>query len=61
MAAEIIHDIDLRDDKLNRPETPGIDHLIAGLAMAHEGDEARLDHGSAAFEGLYRHFTRKNS
>lgn len=59
--AEIVHDIDLRDDKFNQPETPGVDHLIVGLAMAYEEDEARLDHGAAAFESLYRYFTRKKS
>jgi len=42
MAAEIVQDIDLRDDKFNRPETPGIDHLIAGLAMPTR----RTRHGS---------------
>jgi hypothetical protein len=57
--AEIVHDIDLRDDKFNHPETPGIEHLIAGLAMAYEEDADRLDHGAAVFEGLYRYFTRK--
>jgi hypothetical protein len=59
--AEIVHDIDLRDDKFNRPETAGIDHLIAGLAMAHEEDAARMAHGSDVFEGLYRYFTTKKA
>jgi hypothetical protein len=59
--AEIVHDIDLRDNKFGRPETPGIDHLITGLAMTCTEDEARLAQGSAVFEALYRYFTRKRS
>src|SRR5207244_12983763 len=31
--AEIVHDIDLKDAKFNRPEPSGIDRLIAGSAM----------------------------
>src|SRR5262249_4395989 len=45
--AEIIHDIDLKDEKFGRPETIGIDHLIAGIAMAHREDEERLIRGTA--------------
>ena len=56
---EIVHDIDLRDAKFDRPETLGIDHLIAGLAMTTTDDETRLDQGSAIFEALYHYFTRK--
>lgn len=56
---EIVHDIDLRDAKFDRPETPGIDHLIAGLAMTSTDDETRLEQGSAIFEALYHYFTRK--
>lgn len=57
--AEIVHDIDLKDDKFGRDETRGIDRLIAGIAMAHREDEARLQHGSALFDGLYEVFRRK--
>lgn len=57
--AEIVHDIDLRDAKFDRPETPGIDHLITGLATTTTDDEVRLAQGSAIFEALYHYFTRK--
>ncbi len=57
--AEIIHDIDLRDDKFRREEALGLDRLIAGICMAHPGDAARLRRGSELFGDLYEYFHRK--
>ncbi len=57
--AEIVHDIDLKDSKFGRQETPGIEQLIAGIAMAHKDDESRLARGSAVFDDLYEFFRRK--
>ena len=57
--AEIVHEIDLKDSKFNRPETSGIDRLIAGIAMGHRDDESRLERGSAVFDDLYAYFSRK--
>ncbi len=57
--AEIVHDIDLKDSKFARQETPGIERLIAGLAMAHKDDETRLARGAAVFDDLYEYFKRK--
>jgi hypothetical protein len=57
--AEIVHDIDLKDSKFEREETPGIDRLIAGIAMAHKNDETRLARASAIFDDLYEYFRRK--
>jgi len=56
--AEIVHDIDLKDEKFQRQEAPGIDRLIAGLAMAHPADEDRLARGAAVFDDLYAYFQR---
>ena len=57
--AEIVHDIDLKDSKFGRPETSGIDRLIAGIAMSHRDDESRLERGAAMFDDLYEYFSRK--
>ena len=57
--AEIVHDIDLKDSKFGRQETPGIERLIAGIAMAHKDDETRLARGTAVFDDLYEYFKRK--
>jgi len=56
---EIVHDIDLKDKKFSRPEALGVDRLIAGIAMRHKDDDARLHDGSAVFEGLYEYFKKK--
>lgn len=56
--AEIVHDIDLKDSKFAREETPGIDRLIAGIAMAHREDESRLARASAMFDDLYEYLKR---
>jgi len=57
--AQIVHDIDLKDSKFGRSEVPGIDRLVAGIAMAHRDDEERLARGSAVFEDLYEYFRKK--
>jgi hypothetical protein len=57
--AEIVHDIDLKDDKYARPEKIGIEHLINGIAMAHDADDMRLARASAALDDLYTLFKRK--
>jgi hypothetical protein len=56
---EIVHDIDLKDGRFDHPETIGLDHLVAGIAMRHADDEARLRDGAAAFEALHEYFKRK--
>ncbi|PYJ15076.1 MAG: ChrB protein, partial [Verrucomicrobia bacterium] len=50
---------DLKDSKFGRQETPGIERLIAGIAMAHKDDETRLVRGTAVFDDLYEYFKRK--
>jgi hypothetical protein len=57
--AEIVHDVDLKDGKFARPEAAGVDRLLAGIAMRHKDDEARLRDGGAVFESLYEYFKRK--
>jgi hypothetical protein len=59
--AEIVHDIDLKDTKFRRPETVGIDHLIAGIAMGVKEDEARVAAAAAVWDGLYEYFRRKGA
>lgn len=57
--AEIVHDVDLKDEKFARPEAPGLSLLVAGIARRHAGDEARLQEGAAVFESLYSALARK--
>jgi hypothetical protein len=55
---EIVHDVDLRDAKFGREETPGIEGLIAGIVLAHPEDERRLARGAAVLDDLC-HYLRK--
>ena len=59
--AAIVHDIDLKDAKFDRPEAAGIDRLIAGIAMRHRDDEDRLARGAAVFDDLNEYFRRKRA
>jgi hypothetical protein len=51
---EIIHDIDLKDGKYGREETPGIRIVIAGIAAGKRDDEERLARGGAVLDDLYQ-------
>jgi hypothetical protein len=50
---EIVHDIDLKDGKFGRPETPGIARLLAGVLASSPDDPGRLDRGFLLFDDLY--------
>jgi hypothetical protein len=54
--AEIIHDIDLRDTKYQRAETPGFAAMIDGIGKRHSSDEKRLEDGAALLDSLYASF-----
>ena len=56
---EIVHDIDLKDGKFGREETPGIAGLIAGIVLAHADDEQRLARGAAVFDDLHQYLRNK--
>jgi hypothetical protein len=56
---EIVHDIDLKDARFGRAEVAGLDRLIAGIALRHRRDEARLAQAAAAFDALYESFRKK--
>src|SRR5205809_70480 len=55
--AEIVHDIDCKEAKFGRPETPGIERLIAGIGKQHAEDAVRLEHGAALFDALHAALT----
>jgi hypothetical protein len=57
--AEIVHDIDLKDEKFGRTECAGMRTLFAGMAMGESDDEARIEAGSAILENLYAYFRKK--
>jgi hypothetical protein len=53
---EVVHDIDIKDEKFGRPETAGVARLLEGIAASHPADERRIERGSEAFDELYRAF-----
>ncbi|HEX6749515.1 MAG TPA: chromate resistance protein ChrB domain-containing protein [Longimicrobium sp.] len=55
--AAVVHDIDLKDGKFGRPETAGVELLLAGIARSEPDDERRLQAGAALFDTLYASFT----
>jgi hypothetical protein len=57
--AEIIHDVDLRDNKYGRDEAIGIRTLIDGIAVATSDDLERIARGTEVFNNLYEFFGRK--
>jgi hypothetical protein len=59
--AEVVHDIDLKDEKFGRPETPGVAAQIIGIASLYREDDARLEHGSRLFEQLLAFYARTRS
>jgi hypothetical protein len=53
---EIVHDIDLKDEKFGREEAVGIAVVLGGISRAQASDGDRLQHGGAVFDGLYAQF-----
>jgi hypothetical protein len=56
---EIIHDIDLKDDKFGRTEVAGIRTLIDGIRASTKDDAARITRGTEVFNDLYEVFRKK--
>jgi hypothetical protein len=59
--AEIVHDIDVKDQKFNRPEAAGVDTVVRALAEAHKDDHQIFEAGAGMLDALYAHFSKKNA
>jgi hypothetical protein len=57
--AEIVHDIDLKDDKFGRAEVAGIRTLLEGVSVATKDDSERIARGTEVFNNLYEFFKKK--
>ena len=51
--AEIVHDIDLKDDKFHRLEAAGLNAIIDGLAKVLRDDRKLLQQTAVVFDGLH--------
>jgi hypothetical protein len=52
--AEIVHDLDVKDDKYGKPETTGVEDILTGIRKTAKSDADGLDRGMTAFEMLYQ-------
>ena len=59
--AEMVHDIDLKVDTYERPETAGFELFVNAIAMGHRDDEVRLSRAGAILDDLYELYKRKRS
>jgi hypothetical protein len=57
--AEVVHDIDLKEQKFGRAETAGVAAAIAGLCRAQRSDDERLERGTVIFESLLAFYAMK--
>lgn len=51
--AEIVHDLDVREDGARHPETAGVGRVLEGIRRTARDDAEALERGMAVFEALY--------
>jgi hypothetical protein len=56
--SEIVHDIDLKDDKFHRLEGPGLNAIISGLSQTLRNDRKLLQQTNIIFDGLLALLTK---
>jgi hypothetical protein len=52
--AEIVHDLDVKDDKYGHPDAAGVEDILIGIRKTAKNDADGLERGMAAFEMLYQ-------
>jgi len=51
--AEMVHDVDIKDEKFGRDETPGFARMIAGIVKRNARDAARIAGGTELLNDFY--------
>ena len=54
--AEVVHDIDLKEDRYKSPHTATVAHLVEGLRVSIPDDAKLIAQGIVMFEALYQSF-----
>ncbi|HET8624680.1 MAG TPA: chromate resistance protein ChrB domain-containing protein, partial [Gemmatimonadales bacterium] len=54
---EIVHDIDLKEERYRRKETAGVESVLRGITVQAADDTDRLARSGALFDGLYAQLT----
>jgi hypothetical protein len=57
--AEIVHDIDLKDEKFDRKEAEGINQIIIGLSQRFKNDKKLIGGGMEIFDSLYHYYSSR--
>lgn len=52
--AEIVHDLDVKDEKYNNAGTTGVEEILSGIRKTGRDDRDALERGMAVFEMLYQ-------
>jgi hypothetical protein len=58
---ELVHDIDLKDGKFNRPEADGIDLIVRSLSGSMRNDRKTLAIGSQILDALYERLSSRSA
>jgi hypothetical protein len=56
--AEIVHDLDLKDGRFDRPETTGVRAMLEGLMARSADDQERIERALPLFDDLREAFMR---
>ena len=51
--AEVVHDIDLRDEKFGRDDAAGVERALSGIAQASGDDHERAERSHVLFDALH--------
>jgi hypothetical protein len=54
--SEIVHDLDMKENRYDVPEAAAVSRLVEGLRQVHADDATLLEQGMAMFEALARSF-----
>jgi hypothetical protein len=52
--AEIVHDLDVKDEKYDNAGTAGVEEILSGIRKTGKNDSDALEKGMAVFEMLYQ-------
>lgn len=59
--AEIVHDIDVKDGKFERPEAPGFAAMVAAIALTRGDDLARIAFAGELLDAVVELYRRKRT
>ena len=56
---QMVHNLDLKDDRFAVPEAATLGHIVDGLRQIYEQDAELLEHGIEVFEALHRALAKR--